>query len=79
MAGKDPISSRFEIKEKQQKLDELAKKARTRTDIEDEEALLKKTAKAETIHAKQVPDRNDQCPCGSGKKYKKCCADKDQQ
>jgi SEC-C motif len=23
--------------------------------------------------------RNDQCPCGSGKKYKKCCLGKDQQ
>lgn len=23
--------------------------------------------------------RNDPCPCGSGKKYKKCCHDKDQQ
>lgn len=23
--------------------------------------------------------RNDKCPCGSGKKYKKCCMDKDQQ
>jgi hypothetical protein len=22
--------------------------------------------------------RNDPCPCGSGKKYKKCCQDKDQ-
>jgi uncharacterized protein len=22
--------------------------------------------------------RNDPCPCGSGKKYKKCCYDKDQ-
>ncbi|MBI2782554.1 MAG: UPF0149 family protein [Gammaproteobacteria bacterium] len=22
-----------------------------------------------------VPDRNDPCPCGSGKKYKKCCGD----
>jgi hypothetical protein len=21
--------------------------------------------------------RNDKCPCGSGKKYKKCCYDKD--
>lgn len=19
------------------------------------------------------PERNDKCPCGSGKKYKKCC------
>ena len=23
------------------------------------------------------PGRNDPCPCGSGKKYKKCCLDKD--
>ncbi|MFQ5796612.1 MAG: SEC-C metal-binding domain-containing protein, partial [Candidatus Bipolaricaulia bacterium] len=22
--------------------------------------------------------RNDPCPCGSGKKYKKCCLPKDQ-
>ena len=22
--------------------------------------------------------RNDPCPCGSGKKYKKCCLDKDE-
>ena len=26
---------------------------------------------------KQKPGRNDPCPCGSGKKYKKCCLDKD--
>jgi len=25
------------------------------------------------IHADTKPDRNDPCPCGSGKKYKKCC------
>lgn len=23
--------------------------------------------------------RNEKCPCGSGKKYKKCCLDKDMQ
>ena len=23
------------------------------------------------------PGRNDPCPCGSGKKYKRCCLDKD--
>ena len=22
----------------------------------------------------QTPGRNDKCPCGSGKKYKQCCA-----
>ncbi len=25
------------------------------------------------IHADKAVGRNDPCPCGSGKKYKKCC------
>jgi hypothetical protein len=29
--------------------------------------------KAEPIVAEKRPGRNDPCPCGSGKKYKKCC------
>ena len=28
----------------------------------------------EPIHASAEPGRNDPCPCGSGKKFKKCCA-----
>jgi preprotein translocase subunit SecA len=28
--------------------------------------------KAQPIHVDKVPGRNDQCPCGSGKKYKNC-------
>lgn len=27
----------------------------------------------EPILSKEKPNRNDPCPCGSGKKYKKCC------
>ena len=27
----------------------------------------------QTIRQVQVPRRNEQCPCGSGKKYKHCC------
>ena len=27
----------------------------------------------EPIHAEKTVGRNDPCPCGSGKKYKKCC------
>jgi len=27
----------------------------------------------EPIKSDAKPDRNDPCPCGSGKKYKKCC------
>lgn len=28
-----------------------------------------------TYHRSQRLGRNDPCPCGSGKKYKKCCLD----
>jgi uncharacterized protein YecA (UPF0149 family) len=26
------------------------------------------------VHAEAVPGRNNACPCGSGAKFKKCCA-----
>ncbi len=29
--------------------------------------------KVETVVKGDEPGRNDPCPCGSGKKYKKCC------
>src|SRR5262245_28970390 len=32
-----------------------------------------------TVRAQKQVGRNDPCPCGSGLKYKKCCADKDDQ
>ena len=25
------------------------------------------------LHVNKIPNRNDLCPCGSGKKFKKCC------
>jgi len=28
------------------------------------------------IKSKDLPGRNEKCPCGSGKKFKKCCIDK---
>jgi len=31
----------------------------------------------EPYHAPQKIGRNDPCPCGSGKKYKKCCLTKE--
>lgn len=33
--------------------------------------LLQK--KSGTVHTEKKVGRNDPCPCGSGKKYKKCC------
>ncbi|MDR3305117.1 MAG: SEC-C domain-containing protein [Clostridiales Family XIII bacterium] len=29
--------------------------------------------RSRTVHKEKTPGRNDPCPCGSGKKYKKCC------
>lgn len=34
-------------------------------------------ANPKTYVAEKKPGRNDPCPCGSGKKYKKCCGRKD--
>ena len=39
-------------------------------DITDLEVLLNTP---QTVVAEKKPGRNDPCPCGSGKKYKKCC------
>lgn len=42
----------------------------------DEEKLLsivKDYKRSKIVHAEKKPGRNDPCPCGSGKKYKKCC------
>jgi SWIM/SEC-C metal-binding protein len=43
-------------------------------DISDIEYIL---TRSETVRVVKAPPRitgNDYCPCGSGKKYKKCCA-----
>ena len=73
----DPMSERFVKRQQQNKLQELAKKTRTKEELDSEEKLLKETKKVDPIKANKQPDRNDPCPCGSGKKYKKCCgADK---
>ena len=34
--------------------------------------LYKRALSLKTVHATVKPGRNDYCPCGSGKKYKKC-------
>ena len=71
--AEDPVSSRFEKKEKARRLAEFGQRTRSVDDIKAEEELLKKTPKTEPIKADKVPDRNAPCPCGSGRKYKKCC------
>jgi len=71
--AKDSIGDRFSKKQKDKKLGDLARKGMTPEEIKAEEELVKKTKKVEPIKAEEAPDRNAPCPCGSGKKYKKCC------
>lgn len=43
-------------------------------DEETQKALYKEQKKSQTVvHEGPKIGRNDPCPCGSGKKYKKCC------
>ncbi len=72
--AKDPMSERFSLRQKTRKLSDLSKKARGKDDVEAEEELLENTEKVEPLKAEATPERNAPCPCGSGKKYKKCCA-----
>ncbi|MBU5315172.1 SEC-C domain-containing protein [Clostridium bornimense] len=39
---------------------------------------LRKSEKLEPFNPKVIVGRNEPCPCGSGKKYKKCCLGKEQ-
>ena len=71
--GRDPIFDRFSKRQKQEQLDDLAKKSRRKEDVEAEAKLVKETEKVKPLAGAGQPGRNDPCPCGSGKKYKKCC------
>jgi uncharacterized protein YecA (UPF0149 family) len=71
--ARDRIGDRYGKRQKKRKLGDLARGARSIDDIEAEEELLEKTDKVDPLQADTAPGRNDPCPCGSGKKYKKCC------
>jgi len=76
--ARDPVSDRFAKRQQQQKLADLAKRARTREELEAETELVRDAKKVEPLRADEKVGRNDPCPCGSGRKYKKCCFGKDQ-
>ncbi|MDO4565660.1 MAG: SEC-C metal-binding domain-containing protein [Clostridia bacterium] len=40
---------------------------------EEREEILRRFRASKVYVAEQTVGRNDPCPCGSGKKYKKCC------
>lgn len=40
---------------------------------DDRRRIYKDYKCSKIVHVEKKPGRNDPCPCGSGKKYKKCC------
>ena len=40
---------------------------------EQRQSIRKEYKRSKTVIKEKTPGRNDPCPCGSGKKYKKCC------
>ena len=74
--GRDRISNRFFRKQDKERLKDLSERARTTEDRDAERDLLADTKKVDPIKGERAPGRNDPCPCGSGKKYKKCCGAK---
>jgi len=71
--GKDKIGDRFDKRRKAARLNELSRRSLSAEDIEAEEQAIAAAGKGQPIKADDTPNRNDPCPCGSGKKYKKCC------
>ena len=41
--------------------------------LEERQAIADQWRRSRTVVKEKLPGRNDPCPCGSGKKYKKCC------
>ena len=70
--ARDPISKRFGERDKKRRINEYDNRTRSTEDIEAEQELLANTEPVEPIEADDTPGRNDPCPCGSGRKYKKC-------
>ena len=64
MAGDDQFSKHYERKQ--------AEKKRAEGLVSEDDPPLP-TDPVEPAKAAQTVGRNDDCPCGSGKKYKKCC------
>ena len=41
--------------------------------VDERKEIADKWRRSRTVVKEKTPGRNDPCPCGSGKKYKKCC------
>jgi len=64
----DRFAKRYQRKQEEQK--RRAREVISEDDAPDPDAPV------EQAHSGRTVGRNDPCPCGSGKKYKKCCGQK---
>ena len=71
--GAETVSRLFRVR---LKTDEEIKREKV-AKITGEGAGGDKSVKRQPVRKKIKVGPNDPCPCGSGKKYKKCCRDKD--
>lgn len=80
---KYPLVLTVTNEKRKQELANLADQANIYTDIRVDsnegaiESIAELTAllnKGSTVKIDKTPSRNEPCTCGSGKKYKKCCA-----
>jgi uncharacterized protein YecA (UPF0149 family) len=74
--ARDKIGDRYDKQKRKGLLSGLRKKSIDPDLLDEEEQLLANTKPVDPIESDAAPGRNDPCPCGSGKKYKKCCQGK---
>lgn len=66
----DRFSRRFHDRQERKQREEREK---TDAEVVDPDAPPIPDAPVEQAQSERVAGRNDPCPCGSGKKFKKCC------
>ncbi len=78
--ARDQIVDRYEKRKDKRRLRDLGRRSLTSEQIEAEEQAIAEAADERSrnpdkyrIKGGDDVGRNDPCPCGSGKKYKKCC------
>lgn len=71
--AKDRFLSRFLKKKQKSDMRERARENLPPEVLDEEDEILANTPKVDPIKAEREPGRNDPCPCGSGRKFKKCC------
>ena len=64
MSKNDKVGDRYEKQQERKRMREAI--------VSDDDAPIE-DAPVEQAKSTDSPGRNDPCPCGSGKKYKKCC------